>query len=311
MENYIRAGMHLQQRKIGLSEKEQKKIIESFIGHSDYEEVKAFNIVGLDLDKLQNQAVHAIQVLLSRTNYEGNLEPELSIIDGFGTVIRPVIQFSLAEYYDACVLTKHKTSKGYNQYRGGDCKQALEALRSLYHKQFVISFKYRDYLEKKNKYISGKIENYSSLINSATENKRLDANNKEYLASITLELSSIFVFQLETYNVLKPIDYIAQIKQQDPYASETVHRLIEHVLFQSRVNCKNGAVKLRVETLANQLRMENAIRHKKWKEIRKVITRGLEVAKAIEFITDFKLTDKLVEYQINYDKLVKVENKYK
>ena len=49
----------------------------------------------------------------------------------------------------------------------------------------------------------------------------------------------------------------------------------------------------------------------KMKEIRKIFRKYLEVAKAINFISDFSIDQNWVEFKINYDKLVRVENKYK
>ena len=307
-EKYIRAGMHLQLQKIGRSEKENQQIIKSFAGHQEYQQIQELNVVGLDLTLLQNQAVNAIQVILSQTNYQGNLEPLNSSVDGIGHINLPVLKFSLAEFYKAFGVKKSKVKSGYDQYLGGDCKQALDALRSLYNRQFIISFDHRTYSEKKNKYVKGSVKIYAKLFGDVKEEYRYDANNKRSLESITMILSPLFVFQLDTYNVLKPIDYINQIKEKDPYVSKYAHLFVEQVLNQSRLNKKDGVVKLRIETLAYQLRMDNYLKYKKWIEIRKVIERCLEVAKAIEFITDFKIEKDLVEFHINYEKLHKVEN---
>jgi hypothetical protein len=309
MKDYIRAGMHLQLQKIGRSEKDKQQIIKSFAGHQEYQQIQKLNVVGLDLSTMQNQAIHAIQVLLSKTNYQGDLEPNQSCVDGIGTITRPVLQFSPSQYYEAFGLLKHKSASGYDQYYGGDCKQALESLQSLYNKQFIISFDHKTFSEKKNKYVPGSVTIYAKLFGEVKEDFSHDVNGKEFLASITMILSSIFVFQLDKYNVLKPVDYISQIKQIDPYASKYVHLFVEQVLNQSRLNKKDGVVRLKIETLAYQLRMDGYIKNRKRQEIRKVIERSLEVAKAIEFITDYDMDDKMVEFQINYKKLFKVEKK--
>jgi hypothetical protein len=309
MKDYIRAGMHLQLQKIGRSEQDNVRIIESFTGDQNYEEIKKLNIVGLDLDTLHNQAIHAIQVLLSKSNYQGDLEPRHGSMDGIGAIARPVIKFTPAEYYEAFGVPKRQSNQGYSQFRGGDRKQAYEALKSLYKRNFVISFDYKVFSKKKNSYISGSKKIYSGLFIEVHEDRKRDASNVEYLESITIELSTIFVLQLDSYNVLKPKDYISQIKQIDPSASKYVHLFIEQVLNQSRLNRKNGVVKLGIETLAYQLRMDGYIKNRKQKEIRKVIKRSLEVAKAMEFISDYEMKDKLVEFQINYDKLAKVQHK--
>lgn len=308
MEDYIRAGMHMQLQKIGRSEAEKQRIIKSFAGHQEYQQIQELNVVGLDLTILQNQAVHSIQVLLSQTNYQGNLEPHNSSVDGIGHINLPVLQFKPAEYYKAFGVKKSKMKSGYEQYLGGDCQQALDALRSLYDRQFIISFDHKTFSKKKNKHVAGSVKIYAKLFGDVKEDYRYDVNKKKSLESITMILSPIFVFQLDKYNVLKPIDYINQIKEKDPYVSKYAHLFVEQVLNQSRLNKKDGVVKLRIETLAYQLRMENYLKYKKWTEIRKVIERSLEVAKAIEFITDYKIEKELVEFQINYEKLVKVEN---
>jgi|APSaa5957512622_1039677.scaffolds.fasta_scaffold342276_1 hypothetical protein len=98
------------------------------------------------------------------------------------------------------------------------------------------------------------------------------------------------------------------IKEKDPYISKYAHLFVEQILNQSRLNKKDGIVKLKIETLAYQLRMDNYLKYKKWTKIKEVIERCLDVAKTIEFISEYKIGEELVEFQINYEKLVKVEN---
>lgn len=307
---YIRAAVHLQLQKIGKSEREKKKIIESFKDDTDYQQIKNINVVGLDLTVLQNQALHAIQVLLDQTNYEGNMEPTYMNSPAFGFEgYLPVIKFTPANYYEAFGLTKRKTKSGKNQFRGGDRENAIEALRSLYDRQFIICYTQAIYSKNKKirkpKYVHVKV--FRKLFGDIEEKQEQDKNGQKYLKSIMMTMSPVFVAQLKSYIVAKPINYIQEIKKISPRASEYVYRFIEHVLTQSRLNNKNGLVRVNEEVLAYQLRMDNFIKRKKGKEIRKVIEKGLEVAKGIGFISSYSIVNNMIEFQINYNKLVKVK----
>ncbi len=310
-ENYVPAGMHLQLQKIGRSERDQQRIIRSLVNHREYEQIKELNVVGLDLNVLQNQAINAIQTLLSETGFEGHLPPVNYNADGFGQFDHPVLQFSPADYYKAFGLKRYQAKSGYNQYGGADCKQALNALKSLYNRQFIIKFKHRTYSKKKNQSVRGSTTIYSKLFYNVAEDSQIDAANRTVLKSITMVLNPIFVYQIERYNVMKPPDYIAQIKQVEPRASRLIHTFIEFVLFQSHFTHENDIVRRKEESLAYQLRMDGLIKNRKWQEIRKIFRKSLEVAKAIEFINDFSIDRGWVEFEINYEKLVRVENKYK
>ena len=74
---------------------------------------------------------------------------------------------------------------------------------------------------------------------------------------------------------------------------------------------ENDKVRIKEETLAYQLWMDGLVKNRKWQEIRKVIKRSLEVAKAIEFITDFTYDEGMIDFTIDYDTLYRVENKFK
>jgi hypothetical protein len=307
---YIRAAVHLQLQKIGKSEKEKKKIINSFRNDAEYQEIKDINVVGLDLTVLQNQALHAIQVLLDQTNYEGNMEPTYMNSPAFGFEgYLPVIKFTPACYYDAFGLTKYKTKSGKNQFRGGDRENAIEALRSLFNRQFIICYTQKVYSE--NKKIKGykkvHVKVFRKLFGDIEQREVEDKNGNKYLQSIMMTMSPVFVAQLKSYTVAKPINYIQEVKKLSPRASEYVYRFIEHVLNQSRLNNKNGLVRVSEDALANQLRMDNFIKRRKGKEIRKVIEKSLEVAKGIDFISSYSIINNMIEFQINYNKLVKVK----
>jgi hypothetical protein len=310
-DTYVPASMHLQLQKIGRSERDKQQIIKSLASHQEYEQIQELNVVGLDLNVMQNQAIHAIQTLLSETGFEGNLPPFHCSAEGFGQTDLPVMKFSPAEYYKAFDLKRHKVKSGYDQYYGGDCKQALSALKSLYSRQFVIKFNHKTFSDKKNQSLRGSVCIYEKLFYNVVEDYQINAANRTVLKSIKMILSPVFVFQREKYIVMKPVGYIRQIKEVEPRASKFVHSFIEFVLYQSHFEHKNDIIRRQEESLAYQLRMDGLIKNRKWQEIRKIIRKCLEVAKAIEFITEFSIADKRIEFKINFEKLVRVDNKFK
>lgn len=309
----VRVGIHLQLQKIGRSELHNKKLIKSFINHPDYEEITDLNVVGLDLTVLENQALHGILVLLEETDWKGNMlatyvdSPEF----GFKGEL-PVIRFTPAQFYEAFGLERHETKSGKKQFRGGDREHAMEALDSLINRRYVLSYTQSVFPEDKivKKPKKQFIKDYRCLFGNVKKTYLKDVNGREYLDSITMLITPIFITQRETLHVLKPIDYIKQIKGLYPRASEYVFRFIEHVLNQARLNkTDEGIVGFKESTLAYQLRLHAYIENKKWAEIRKIINKGLEVAKKIDFITDYSHDQGWVEFTINREKFPKVEDK--
>ena len=309
-EKYFQASMHLQLQKTGRNQMDTQQIINSLAGHQEYEQIQALNVVGLDLNIMQNQALYAIQYLLSETNYKGNQLSYHSSSKEFGQIDHPVLQFSPADYYKAFGLNKHQTKSGYEQFLGGDCKQAMNALRSLYNRQFIISFDHKTFSNKKNQYVPGSVTIYAKLFGNIVEESQYDVNKKKSLKSITMVLSPIFNFQREKYNALAPVGYIQQIKKYDPRASKFAHHFVEYVLQQSHFG-SNNSIRRKEETLAYLLRMDSFVKNRKGKEIRKAIQKSLEVAKAIEFITDYRYEQGYVEFTINREKLKAVDKKFK
>lgn len=305
----VRCGMHLQTQKIGKSDRNKYEMIEWFKNDSRYQEIKDLNVIGLDLSILQNQAILGIQSLLDKTNYKGNQSPCNHIFPFYENSIElPVLRFSPANFYDACCLQKQLTNSGKNQYRRGDKEQVLEALRSIYHKDFVMTYTEKIWSEKKNIYEKKFVKCYMRLFGDVKEVFKETGDKR--LESVTMVMSPIFIAQLDTYNVQKPPDYITQIKIIAPRASKFVHLFIEHVLSQSRVNRNGGTVRLKEETLAYQIRMDNYIKKKELSKIKKVITQCLDIAMKIEFISSYKYENSMVEFKINYNKLTKVNGKF-
>lgn len=77
-------------------------------------------VIGLNLSVSERVALHAIQALFTRTNYEGNT--------GDGR-----LKCSVTDYLEAYGLSKKLTKRGKMEYHAGERQRALKALDTLSH----------------------------------------------------------------------------------------------------------------------------------------------------------------------------------
>ena len=306
-DNYVHCGAHLERQKIGRSSKENMEIINEFSDNKMiFNEIKKSN-VGLDLTVLQDRAITAVQSLLDQTNYKGNMPSSFMDSSILGVSFDlPVLNFTPSEFYKAFSLKKHKKGK-YEKYYSNECKQAITALRSLYEKKFVYYYKRESFDDGTPETSYAKY--YSNLFIETLEVGNDGEEDNKRIKSITLTLSPIFIDQVQKYHTAKPRGYFNEIKAISPKASKFIYRFMDIVLFQGRNN-KSGIVRLKENTLGYQLRMNKYIDNKKLSELRKIITKCLEMAENINFISSWTYENKLIEIKINYDRVVKVKAKY-
>jgi hypothetical protein len=316
----IRAGMHLQKRKFGRSTEETSEIIKS-MGLS-------VEVEGLDFTPLQHRAVHAIQTLLHQTDYDGHERTSEMLIDEFHmTAKMPFLTIKPADYYEAFGCKK-RNYNGRNQYSSNEKQQAMDALRSLYEKRYILYYRKQVFFEKKepeeriikvnmpligiaaDSYKPIKQAEMQNIIKSSTGDRKISVmTSDKRLEYLKLEISPIFYDQIDNYFIKKPINYLLEIKENYPRASKYVYNFIDYILTRAAEN--NGKhIQISKENLAVILRMDGFIKNQKKQKIVDAINQCYSVALRLGYIKSHstfkgKTIDSVDEIKINYEKLNK------
>lgn len=285
-----RAGMNAELQKFGeqINPKRLSEIKQLVLGEtaSTVEEVEEFKPqdLGLDFNKSQDKAFNALQKLLDETNYEGNIDPELvygdnypvysNIYDGYYEL--PALLISWTDFYKAYGLKKNRS----NKYSGRQVKQAKEALRDLAD-GWTIYYKRK---KKNNKYDLIKSTRPLIKIDEGYKNIKDIENIGNKKGKLLIKFSPLFVDQLDTFFLYKPRYLHNEIKEVAGSRYSKYHaRLIQYLN-----KTDFSPIKIKMKTLAYELRMYPDINKRNWPRIRDRITKGLEIGKKLNFVLEFK-----------------------
>jgi len=249
---------------------------------------------GLDLTVSEDMALHAIQVLLDKTDYKGNIPGEMRQItadkwDGY----LPRLSISYADYYEAYGLQKNK----HKRYHGARSEDALQALKSLAQTR-RIAYKRRRWTGngKSRRMVYDVIRVTRPLISFIEGFKDLEEQEADQVIAgqdlpdkrqtkLVIDISPLLVDQIETFYLLKPVTLHEEIRQLlgSRRTSRAVSLFIEWLL------TKNfQEVKVSKKVLAERLRLDYLIkqRHQDKLEIR--LQEALQTAKELRYLLDYK-----------------------
>ena len=316
----IRAGLHLQKRKIGRSKEETKGIIERVLGKDVSIETE-----GLDLSPLQYRAIHAIQTLLHETDYKGNVESQEIYIDEFHMIAYwPKLKIKPAEYYAAFGCKKYNYN-GRNQFSSNEKNQAMKALESLFKERFILYYTKKDYpngIEVENTvrvnmpligivaddFKPIKQSKVSSTVISKDGSREVTSKtSKGRVTKIELQICPIFFDQIDTYFMKKPVNYLLEIKEHYPNASKYIYNFIDYILTRAAEN-EGKHLQISKEKLAVSLRMNGFLENKQKKKLDAALKKCYDAALDLGYITSYstfkgKTMDEVEYIKINYEKL--------
>jgi len=335
----IRAGLHAELQKFPTTLPSKQLSIFEKLGWEAKRSVKeqGVEVIGIDLSPAQRQAFNAIQTLLSRTDYKGNLPPkELNGQNGFGfRGPLPTLHFSPSQYLDAYGVKKYRTARGKEEYSGEHRREALQALKDLNIKQHLFVYKRRYWVDApKGKQVEriDRLETVAPLIKiiqgwedlTPQEDKQLDrgeatsATDKK-LHHITIRPAPIVVDQIDSYFVLKPATYLQEIRFKYPRASKYLLSFVDFLMAQAELRRRearnqkkrpNLTIRRKYRTLARELRMDSWIKTRNWKQIRTRLKRCYEDAKSLGYLLDYKITpgqEEIVDLTLNPDKFEQIK----
>jgi len=287
---HYRAGMHAELQKFG----QKDETIQLMLGEdTSLQETGEIETYGLDLSVSEDKAFSAIQILLDKTDYRGNIPGEtVSSPDYRFEGYLPKLSITYSDYYEAYGLSKID-----GRYQGRQAKEALRALKSLAETR-KISYTRTRYTGKgkAKKKVHDVIRVTRPLIGIMEGFKDLNDEEKDKVIAgedlpekrqtkIVLEISPLLVDQLDTWYLLKPKALHDEIQALLPgkRISRSTSLFLEWLL-----TLDKKKMKISKDNLASKLRMEGYIRQRKIKVIEGRIQEALEVAKGLEYLLDYR-----------------------
>lgn len=306
----VKASLRVELQKWGHKpEPKQRGLFDALLDDTQKDiKEKSIDVFGIDITQAQELALHAIQALLTKTNYAGNI-PGTEMIDAafkFSGRL-PAIEFTPAEYLEAYGLTKYQTGRGKDEYSSAERKLALEALVDLAKKSFLFVYKRHYWKEnektKQREQVIDRIETIAPLIKimrgwealTRAEDKGLDAGaatekTDEKLTSIAIEPAPIIVQDINRYFVLKRANYAQEIKFLAPHASKYTYRLINWLMAQAELKRRAKeplVVTIGLEALVYNLHMEGFIRERKFKRIKEILAKSYKIAQDLGYLLNY------------------------
>lgn len=310
----VKASLHLEQQKFGKKTiPTQGTLFDMLEQTKTKDEAKnlKIEIIGINNTQAQNQALHAIQTLLTQTDYRGNLQGKKITGNNMWHFagLLPTLSFPPAQYLEAFGVKKYKTSRGKKEFSGEESKRALDALLDLAITQHLIVYKktyYEEVKGKREKKID-RVEVIAPLIRilygwkglTQDENEQLDKGGNtlqtDNKAVIIIEPSPLLVDQIDTYFVLKPANCYQEIRvlvgktsKYVPLFTDFLRTEVTKREIASRgTGNKNLVIERNYQTLAQNLRMDSYIKTRNWKTIRSTLNKCYEIAKNLGYLKSY------------------------
>jgi len=285
-----RGSMHLELQKFGGSSLDRQ--IGLFDQQHDFQDTD-IEVTGLDLSVSEDRVLSALQILLDRTNYNGNRPgQELHTEIYQGTL--PRLAVSYADFFAACGLEPGRT--GHHKRE----QDMLKALHSLAEPKWRVCYTRHRYVGKgKNRQRRSdvirwtgplltleQVDYYQDLDDSELE--RVQAGHEgppqQRQRGLVVLFSSLLVDQLRTFHVLKPTDLHQEIRKLLPRAPRSVSLFVEWLL-----TLQVSPYKISKEKMIAKLRLDDLYHRQRQKaRVEKQIMEAIEVALELQYLTGWQ-----------------------
>jgi len=303
-----RAGMYAELQKFG--QRQQLSL------WPELEQETGVTVSGLDLTGSQDKALSAIQILLSKTGYQGHRPGQQEVYSSAfqwrGTLPQLAIRHS--EYFEAYGLSR----KGDGSYYGHQADEAMAALRSLEESRTV-------YYERKHyegrKRLTDIIKARAPLIKltELTAYQDLEEEEAEQIKAgqdipekarargLLIEPSPLLVDSIDSFFLLKPVTLHTEIQQL--LGSKRVSRTLS--LFIEWLLTKNTAtVKARKELLIDKLRLTGYVERRHRGEAESKLQEAFQVAKELQYLLDWEEDGTgMLTFQLNEQRCSRISRK--
>jgi len=308
---YFRAGMRAELQKFGYQEETRQLLLGEDSDLLDQE--NKVEVYGLDLSDPEYRALDAIQKLLDKTGYKGNIPGEERQITAFkwqGYI--PRLSTTYSEYFEAYGLSP----AGDGRYHGAQAQEALLALKSLTETRKVYYKREKWIGSGKNRRLVSDIIRATAPIITILEGFRdLEAKEAETVlsggdlpkkrqTSLLIESSALLVDQIDTFYLLKPSALHAEIQSLSPgkRISKTVKLFIYWLLTKNKQKQHPSKT-----SLARILRLDYLIDQRKPTLLDKKIREALEGALRLGFLLSYEESPTgLVELTLNPERCKRI-----
>lgn len=294
----VRATIYMTQQKFGSSKRAaeagQLSLLDTFQEPAEASEEKAeIEVIGLDLSESENRAIHALQVLLERTDYQGNLPgQEIDSLPWKWHGLLPRLAITYTDFFEAYQLQRQG-----DQYQGREREIALEALQSLEQLRTVYYKRRRWTGQGKNrKEVYDIIKVTRPLISlvrgwqglTEEEASRVQAGQDHIAGRTTkliIEFSPLWVDGIDSFYLLKPVTLYSEIQQlmAGKRPSRAIALFIEWLLTLNRSPYKIGR-----ELLAEKLRLDYLIRQRHVGRLEKYLAEAFKIAKELGYLLSYQ-----------------------
>ncbi len=286
---YYRAGMNLELQKFT-----PKDDIRQLILGEDPESDKNLQIYGLDLTVSEEKALSAIQILLDRTDYEGNLPGEIVQSSGWKyDGLLPKLSMTFTEYYEAYGLTKIR-----GQYQGRQATEALQALHNLAETRSICYRRQRrEGRGKKSRLVYAVVRVTKPLISFMEGYYDLEEEEADQVISgqslplkrktrLVIEVSPLLMDQIDSFYLLKPTALYKEIQALSPGKRPSGI----NINFINWLLTKNSqTVRINKNTLIERLPpLKKLKERRRTSELEQKIQEALETAKTLGYLLDYK-----------------------
>ncbi len=309
---FYKAGLHAEQQKFRNWSKEKQLTLLDDPNLEEEELANQVEITGLDLTVSEDKALAAIQILLDKTDYAGNLPAmEIYSSDFEGRYRIPRLSFTYSEYFEAYGLRKIE-----GRYQGRGVQEALDALRSMekprrvcyQRKKWVDAGKGRREakydLVVANKPLVNILRGYRDLSKRDAQRIMGGEDIPERANLLIVEPSPLLLDQVESFYVLKPVLLHEEVKGAlgGKRAARCISLFIEWLM-----TLDQAVVKIDKMKLAGRLRMDGYIKNRRRSELNKRLEEAFAVAKGLNYLLDYEENYGMVVLRLNPERCRRVK----
>jgi hypothetical protein len=305
--------MHLERQQFKDSQEARQLLLSEGLGGAELEQETGRS--GLNLTVSAGRALTALQKLLHRTDYQGNIPgvPINSQAWKFqGTV--PVLSIKYSDYFEAYGLKRSKDGR----YHGALADEALKALTSLEQprricytrKKWVGQGKGRRELYDVivvNKPLIEIVKGYKDLEKAEADRVVSGQDIPERVTGLVIYVSPLMIDGIEDYYTLKSATLYQEIEQLfgSRRFSDAIPRFINMLTSWDR-----PVIKISRDKLAERLWLDNMVKHSRKAMLEKRLLECCETAKTLGYLLEYRNDEYgLLVFTLNPEKCWRVNRK--
>lgn len=286
-----KAGMHLEQQKFK-NIKKARQLLLSETGLKGDELEREVEVSGLDLSEGEDRAISALQILLDRSDYKGNLpSQEITTKEWKFLKVTPAHSFTWAEYFEAYGLKRRN-----GQFRGKNVDSAKKDLENLATKTRRLVYSRRRWDDKKKRLVYDMVVWTGNLIQMLEGYEGLDKAEALMVEAgqpvkttrrhkVAVVFSPVFIDGILNYFLLKPVHLHGEIRTVlGSKRSSPVHaRFLNFLLTLSL-----SPLPINENKLIEVLRLDGLVKHRQKARARKILQECYEIAKELGYLHDYR-----------------------